>query len=189
VHFPAYGGKTTIKEVRWPDLYVENVLQPYSNFTSLHVQILTKESMKGLITGFRSCSSVCSATNCYDVVYLSFLETLVQSLYDVAVDIREYLRLGRSLWLTFISSCDPANIQKTLESARRSANSGRTNQKTFDTLSIQREILSILDQRISPLCETPWSMILVHLCLTRLPRKNKKKLELQTMTAKDYMTH
>jgi hypothetical protein len=87
-------------------------------------------------------------------VYRSFLETLIQSLYDLTSDIKEYVRLGRALWPRYISPISsPAANVKTLESIRKAnACKGKnyTPKAADDAASLQRDILSFLDQRIFP---------------------------------------
>ena len=56
-------------------------------------QILLSENMKRLIIG----DGASASTEFQVTVFRSFLETLVQSLYDLTLDIREYVRLGRAL--------------------------------------------------------------------------------------------
>lgn len=85
-------------------------------------------------------------------VYRSFLETLIQSLYDLTSDLKEYVRLGRALWPRYIApiSSQAATI-KNLESIRKAnVSKGTTLTSPGDAAFIQREILSLLDQKIFP---------------------------------------
>lgn len=107
--------------------------------------------MKRLIVGEGASSSEFQRT-----VFRSFLETLVQSLYDLTSDIKEYVRLGRGLWPRYIAPVLAENIDKTLESIRRANAASKANGSNPTTNGVgtiattQREILSLLDQRIFP---------------------------------------
>jgi hypothetical protein len=71
---------------------------------------------------------------------------------DLTTDIREYLRIGRFLWPSYVLPCSPANIHKTLERARKQSASGNGKSiATHEDLQVlKREILLILDQNIFP---------------------------------------
>lgn len=93
----------------------------------------------------------------------SFIETVVQSLSSVTRDSREVIRVGRSLWPTYILPLDPQNIRTTLATARR-RRASRTRTGAVESLlvgeantaksenieDLQKEILSILDEVILP---------------------------------------
>jgi Origin recognition complex (ORC) subunit 5 C-terminus len=111
-------------------------------------QILLNENMKRVIVG--EAYECASASQFHGAVYCSFLDTLVQSLCNLTSDITEYLRLGRALWPRYVSPVNPANIDKTLATLRKANVSKGNKQTTDDTATIQREILSLLDQRIFP---------------------------------------
>lgn len=82
-----------------------------------------------------------------DVVFRSFLETLVQSLNDITSDIKEYVRLGRSLWPKYIIPITPENIDETIMHVKQTNQfSGSNGNATV----IQREILTLLDQKFFP---------------------------------------
>jgi Origin recognition complex (ORC) subunit 5 C-terminus len=81
-------------------------------------------------------------------VYQCFLETLVQSLHNLTSDVREYLRLGRALWPRYIAPLRADAIATTLASIRKEGQEILSNQQRQQQK--QREILTILDQRIFP---------------------------------------
>jgi Origin recognition complex (ORC) subunit 5 C-terminus len=95
--------------------------------------------MKSLITGEEWLESEFSA-----VVSRSFLETLVQFLYDSTRDINVYVHLGRALWPTYVQPILAENIGETLRAVKKGRESSMTKLET------QREILSLLDQKIFP---------------------------------------
>jgi Origin recognition complex (ORC) subunit 5 C-terminus len=96
--------------------------------------------MKSLITGEEWLESEFSA-----VVFRSFLETLVQFLYDLTRDINVYVHLGRALWPTYVQPILAENIGETLRAVKKGQ--GTSAMTKLDT---QREILSLLDQKIFP---------------------------------------
>jgi hypothetical protein len=84
------------------------------------------------------------------MVFRSFLETLVQSLFDLTSDIKEYIRLGRTLWPIYIEPILPENITTTIMN-KKGSNAIKGLKPTPDNLvAMQSEILSILDQKIFP---------------------------------------
>lgn len=98
--------------------------------------------MKRLIVG----DTFCVASAFFGTVYESFLKTLVQFLYDLTLDMKEYLRLGRSLWPQYIVPVLPANVDATMKAVTSKASNKLQKTKSW----IEREILSLLDQRIFP---------------------------------------
>lgn len=159
IHFPAYHGKRTLKEVRkavlrssGPIVRVLKISPTHSHLT----QILCQERLRKLITGEQNTDLLLNhpAAGFYDAVYASFLETLVQAMCDLTTDIREYLRIGRSLWPAYVLPCSPTNIHTTLERARKQAACG--NGKSIASVAnedphvLKREILLLLDQNIFP---------------------------------------
>lgn len=79
----------------------------------------------------------------------SFVDTLVQSLQNTTLDVKEMIRVGRALWPKYIEPLSsPASIARTLETARKTLapipNAGN------DSVSLQREILAILDRKLRP---------------------------------------
>lgn len=85
-----------------------------------------------------------------DKVFQSFIGTLVQSLHDLTTDIKEFVRLGRTLWPRYSSLIRPSNIHKTLDSIRKSKKSSNGAVTDTDTAALERDILSLLDQKIFP---------------------------------------
>ena len=73
----------------------------------------------------------------------SFLGTLVQSLHDRTLDLKEYIRKGRELWTTYIEPLQSDRIGKTLETAKKTAG-------IEDRSTIQSELLALLDRRFLP---------------------------------------
>jgi len=157
LHFPAYRGKNTIKAVRF-DSFVPTDIKIqwrdgdcFSHFTStvlLIAQILCKEKMRCLITAGENVNGSAFA----DKVFQSFVGTLVQSLHDLTTDIKEFVRLGRTLWPQYSSLIRPSNIHKTLESIRKSKKSRTISATTNETdmAALERDILSYLDQKFFP---------------------------------------
>jgi Origin recognition complex (ORC) subunit 5 C-terminus len=82
-----------------------------------------------------------------DVVFRSFLETLVQSLNDLTSDLKEYVRLGRSLWPKYITPIIPENIAETMTHVKQANQPSGSN---GNVTVIQREILTLLDQKFFP---------------------------------------
>lgn len=82
-----------------------------------------------------------------DMVFRSFLETLVQSLHDMTSDIKEFVRLGRSLWPKYIIPILPENIEDTVLHVKQANGQSDSN---GNLSNIQREILSLLDQKFFP---------------------------------------
>jgi hypothetical protein len=82
-------------------------------------------------------------------VFRSFLDTLVQSVHDLTSDIKEFIRLGRSLWPKYVEPLGDDFVDATIESARKALESkGGSSSNPHD--SVQRQILTILDRRIFP---------------------------------------
>jgi hypothetical protein len=110
---------------------------------------LLQEHVNRLIVG----TGVISNSSFLDAVYRSFLETLVQALYDITSDIKEYIRLGRGLWPMYISPVSPQNISTTISIIQNSnVSKGLTcNGTNVNLVTMQRDILSFLDQKIFPL--------------------------------------
>lgn len=82
-----------------------------------------------------------------DMAFRSFLETLIQSLFDLTSDIKEYVRLGRSLWPKYITPVRPKNIVNTVSKLKQAK---RLDDSNGNVLAIQREILTFLDQNFFP---------------------------------------
>lgn len=74
----------------------------------------------------------------------SFLNTLVQSLSGSTRDIREFVRLGRSLWPFYIKPLHPFCIEKTMDSIYKST------AIPADSEVVEKAILAHLDQKIFP---------------------------------------
>jgi hypothetical protein len=81
-------------------------------------------------------------------VFRSFLDTLVQSVLDLTSDIKEFIRLGRSLWPKYVEPLGEDSVDATIQSARKALESKVGSSNPND--SIQRQILTILDRRIFP---------------------------------------
>jgi hypothetical protein len=77
----------------------------------------------------------------------SFLGTLVQSLHDITLDVKEYMSLGRALWPTYIEPLHSTKISKTLEVATKGQPETAA---TGDHTVVQREILFLLDRKFIP---------------------------------------
>jgi Origin recognition complex (ORC) subunit 5 C-terminus len=110
-------------------------------------QILHQSEIKLLITG---AGWMTTNTTFYDAVYKSFLETLVQALSDVTSDVKEYIRLGRGLWPMYISPVLPQNIATTIAVIEKANLTKGLKSRNTNLLSMERDILSILDQKIFP---------------------------------------
>lgn len=82
------------------------------------------------------------------VAYDSFVDTLVQSLQMTTTNVKEISHVGQRLWPTYIEPLTSReSIHRTLQQARR--NLAPSNPRP-DQASMQREVLSILDQSIRP---------------------------------------
>jgi hypothetical protein len=81
-------------------------------------------------------------------VFRSFLDTLVQSVLDLTSDIKEFIRLGRSLWPKYVEPLGEDSVDATIQSARKALESKVGSSNPND--SVQRQILTILDRRIFP---------------------------------------
>jgi hypothetical protein len=81
-------------------------------------------------------------------VFRSFLDTLVQSILDLTSDVKEFIRLGRSLWPKYIEPLGEDSVDATIQSARKALESKVGSSNPND--SVQRQILTILDRRIFP---------------------------------------
>jgi Origin recognition complex (ORC) subunit 5 C-terminus len=98
-------------------------------------QILLQDNLKRLVVGEDSNDSLIFR----DIVFRSFLETLVQALHDMTSDLKEYIRLGRSLWPKYIIPLLPENIAETV-----------MHLKQANVTVVQREISALLDQKFFP---------------------------------------
>lgn len=127
-----------------------------------------------------------------DAVYNSFLDTIIQSLFDQTGNVADYIHVGRTLWPEYIAPLHPNVVATTTESVRR-----QTDAET------QRSLLSHLDQNIiprlrlllkqnigvmddladrtvaMPIC-TKFLFLAVYLCQTNRPEKDKKLFSVQT---------
>jgi hypothetical protein len=93
-------------------------------------------------------SDVGSDAGFKQTVFRSFLDTLVQSVHDLTSDIKEFVRLGRSLWPKYVEPLRDDSINTTIESARKALEAKGGSSNPHD--SVQRQILTILDRRIFP---------------------------------------
>lgn len=104
---------------------------------------------------------------CRQIVYKSFLDTIVQSLLDYTTDIKEYIRLARVLWPRYIEPLSARNIDETIQAVIRkklsivssdSANVARKNDvychEASMQVKVQNVILELLDRRIHPVLKT-----------------------------------
>lgn len=93
-------------------------------------------------------SSVGADAGFEQAVFRSFLDTLVQSVLDLTSDIKEFIRLGRSLWPKYVEPLGEDLVDATVQSARKALESKGGSSNPND--SVQRQILTILDRRIFP---------------------------------------
>jgi hypothetical protein len=93
-------------------------------------------------------SSVGADAGFKHAVFRSFLDTLVQSVLDLTSDIKEFIRLGRSLWPKYVEPLGDDFVDATIASARKALESKGGSSNPND--SVQRQILTILDRRIFP---------------------------------------
>lgn len=84
----------------------------------------------------------------------SFLNTLVQTLYGSIRDLKEFVRVGRSLWPRYVQPLQSDNIEKTLLALQKRASSttGIASSQPLDVPAAvgAKQILPFLDQQILP---------------------------------------
>lgn len=83
----------------------------------------------------------------------SFLNTLVQTLYGSIRDLKEFVRLGRSLWPPYVQPLQSHNLRKTLNSIqKRTASNSSLSQPKGEAFSRVggKHVISYLDQQILP---------------------------------------
>lgn len=120
----------------------------------------------------------------------SFLGTLVQSLHDRTLDLKEYLRMGREVWPRYSEPLEPSKINRTLAVAKQVAASN-------DTAIVQGEILSLLDRKFLPqmrsilergsiapsVHEFPslqkYALLAAYLCQVNRPDKDRKLFSIE----------
>lgn len=78
-------------------------------------------------------------------LYEAFLENIIKSLYDITVDIREYINICRSLWSQYSEPLRESKIRKTLNSALAGSTEVQLEPK---------DVISILDRKFQPRLRT-----------------------------------
>jgi hypothetical protein len=71
-------------------------------------------------------------------------------LYDLTSDMKEYIRLGRGLWPLYITPILPNHINTTISTIQKTNSCKGLPSTTVNMESMQRDILSFLDQKIFP---------------------------------------
>jgi Origin recognition complex (ORC) subunit 5 C-terminus len=103
-----------------------------------------------------------ATTRLQQKVYRSFINALIQSVYDSTTDLKEILRLGRLLWPQYVEPLQPDRIDKTLEAAtsrclslisKKHDSSDKKDGASAESLSseeVEGQVLAILNQKILP---------------------------------------
>lgn len=80
-------------------------------------------------------------------VYRSFVRTLVQSIYDLTKNVKEMIRFGRILWLSYTEVLQPSKIDGTLDLVQRKLASYQPPQEATPA-RMESELLAYLDRKI-----------------------------------------
>jgi hypothetical protein len=95
-------------------------------------------------------SSSASRYSFHKRVIDSFLNTLAQSLSGSTRDLREFVRLGRSLWPVYIEPLQPSRIEITMGLVKKNLVQKSASPLSEDCSSIESELQALLDRTFFP---------------------------------------
>jgi Origin recognition complex (ORC) subunit 5 C-terminus len=138
-----------LKDVSWEFHLASRNIRSRRLTDSCFAQVLRCDHVRTLVTG-SVLDSAAPSLDFRSVAYDSFVDTLVQSLQMTTSNVKEISHVGQRLWPRYIEPLQSReSISKTLEHARLNLAASSSTSRP-DRASMQREVLSILDQAIRP---------------------------------------